>query len=411
MKFATMRSLSSPPELVVCAGERRLVADVAGRARRGLQPGARRRQRRVPEGGVGGVEAGPRLIEGRQHVRSVGPVPVGAREVADEVVGRAEVGGPDQVRASSGPRSRSCTCRRCRPSGSGRRRGRPRTTRRRRARRRTPLDGAAGGHLPGDGVAALPHVVLDEGPQLVELGLMVELEGDHHAVRHALAAHVVVRDVLDVRLARCPVRCRRWCSRSTGLKSWFQAAVSLASLLACVSPEDADEEIGVLRGRRAPAARRGGGGAAGDPAAGPAVRAAAAGGAAAARAHTTARPGAASARSAAHRARPGGPTACGPARPHRAARRRAAGSGRAAFSDGAAAGGRSTGAAGTAAAGRAARGAVRTAALSRSAGAAGTTAAGRATVATGTESIARPCARGEESSGQTRSEDQVRAEV
>ena len=42
------------------------------------------------------------------------------------------------------------------------------------------------------------HPRLRPVPQGVELGLLVELDGDHHAVRHPLAADVVVADVADV---------------------------------------------------------------------------------------------------------------------------------------------------------------------------------------------------------------------
>jgi hypothetical protein len=46
-------------------------------------------------------------------------------------------------------------------------------------------------------------------PQFIELGLLVELHGQHPAVRHAFGANVVVTDVFDVRLkTTARVSCR-----------------------------------------------------------------------------------------------------------------------------------------------------------------------------------------------------------
>ncbi len=54
--------------------------------------------------------------------------------------------------------------------------------------------------MPGDLASALGHVSLHERPQTIELRLMIELNRDHHAVRHAFGPHVVVIGVFDVGL-------------------------------------------------------------------------------------------------------------------------------------------------------------------------------------------------------------------
>ena len=53
-------------------------------------------------------------------------------------------------------------------------------------------------HLPGEVAVRLRHVRLGPLPQTLELGLLVQLKRDQHAVRHALAAHVVTIHVQDV---------------------------------------------------------------------------------------------------------------------------------------------------------------------------------------------------------------------
>src|SRR6186713_1990117 len=87
------------------------------------------------------------------------------------------------------------------------------------------------------------------GPETVELRLMVELHGGHHAVRHPFTAYVTAPDVFDVRLVRAGTvgvdgaLTRRIEERRPGVGDL------VVRLLLCMSGHR-DEQVGVGGGRR-----------------------------------------------------------------------------------------------------------------------------------------------------------------
>src|SRR6185369_10684548 len=97
---------------------------------------------------------------------------------------------------------------------------------------------------PSNLAGALRHVGLHPSPKAVELGLMVELNRDHHAVGHALGAGIVVQDVLDVRFVGAgPVEVDR--PRAAGVEERRPRRGKLLIALRLGLTRDGDEEIGV----------------------------------------------------------------------------------------------------------------------------------------------------------------------
>ena len=114
---------------------------------------------------------------------------------------------------------------------------------------------ARGGARPGDLAGPVRHVLLDPGPQAVELRLVVELDGRHHAVRHAFGAHVAVVDVLHVGFVRAGsvevdgARARR---AEQGRPRLAELRIGVRLRVA----GEGDEEIRVSGGRLAPPCHR-----------------------------------------------------------------------------------------------------------------------------------------------------------
>src|SRR5262245_43679112 len=94
------------------------------------------------------------------------------------------------------------------------------------------------------------HVVFDPSPKAIELRLLVELDGRHHAVRHALGPHVVVPGVEDIRLVRA------WSVvidgvRVRGAKELAPRGSDFGVAFRLRVSRDGDEKICVRSGRRA----------------------------------------------------------------------------------------------------------------------------------------------------------------